>query len=99
MRSATAMTPGSIELSVSFTRAPAFDQVLFTAPDETPITETWKKNPLWQKIPAVARGRVYQFNRDNWTRGRGPLALKLMVKEAIDSRLLQDAAPAGNFKY
>lgn len=73
--------------------------VLFTAPDETPITETWKKNPLWQKIPAVARGRVYQFNRDNWTRGRGPLALKLMVKEAIDSRLLQDAAPAGNFKY
>lgn len=73
--------------------------VLFTAPDEAPITETWKKNPLWQKIPAVARGRVYVFDRDNWTRGRGPLALKLMVKEAIDSRLLQDAAPAGNYKY
>ncbi|MBZ9751646.1 ABC transporter substrate-binding protein [Deinococcus sp. HMF7620] len=72
--------------------------VLFTAPDETPITETWKKSPLWQKLPAVARGRVYVFNRDNWTRGRGPLALKLMVAEAIESRLLQDAAPAGRFR-
>lgn len=73
--------------------------VLFTAPDETPITETWKKNPLWQKLSAVQRGRVYQFDRDNWTRGRGPIALKLMIKQAIDSRLLQDAAPAGAFKY
>lgn len=73
--------------------------VLFTAPDETPVTETWRKNPLWQKIPAVARGRVYVFNRDNWTRGRGPLALKLMVRQAIDSRLLQDAAPAGEFRF
>ena len=73
--------------------------VLFTAPDETPITEQWKKNPLWQKLSAVQRGRVYQFNRDNWTRGRGPLALKLMVAEAIESRFLQDAAPAGKYNY
>lgn len=73
--------------------------VLFTAPDEKPITDEWQKNPLWQKLPAVKRGRVYQFNRDNWTRGRGPLALKLMVAETIQSRLLQDGAPAGDFKY
>ncbi|GAA5513953.1 Fe(3+)-citrate-binding protein YfmC [Deinococcus carri] len=71
--------------------------VLFTAPDETPITDAWKKNPLWQKIAAVQRGRVYQFNRDNWTRGRGPLALRLMVAETIQSRLLQDAAPGAEF--
>lgn len=73
--------------------------VLFTAPDETPLTDTWKKNPLWQKLPAVQRGRVYQFNRDNWTRGRGPLGLKLMVAETIQSRLLQDGAPTGAFRY
>lgn len=73
--------------------------VLFTAPDETPITEAWQKNPLWQKLSAVQRGRVYQFNRDDWTRGRGPMALKLMIKQSIDSRLLQDAAPTGQFKY
>jgi iron complex transport system substrate-binding protein len=67
--------------------------VLFTAPDETPITEEWKKSPLWQKLSAVQRGRVYVFDRDDWTRGRGPIALKLMVAQAIESRLLPDAAP------
>ena len=67
--------------------------VLFTAPDETPITQEWKKNPLWQKLSAVQRGRVYVFDRDDWTRGRGPTALKLMVAQAIESRLLQGAAP------
>jgi ABC-type Fe3+-citrate transport system substrate-binding protein len=67
--------------------------VLFTAPDEQPITRTWAASPLWQKLRAVQRGRVYEFSRDNWTRGRGPIALKLMVAEAIESRLLQDAAP------
>ncbi|GHF34627.1 iron complex transport system substrate-binding protein [Deinococcus metalli] len=73
--------------------------VLFTAPDEKPITDTWRTNPLWQKLPAVARGRVYVFDRDDWTRGRGPIALKLMVKEAIDSRLLQDGAPPAPYRY
>lgn len=73
--------------------------VLFTAPDETPITEIWKKSPLWQKLAAVRRGRVYQFDRDNWTRGRGPLALRLMVAQTIQSRFLQDAAPSGTFQY
>lgn len=72
--------------------------VLFTAPDETPITDSWRKNPLWQKLGAVQRGRVYEFNRDDWTRGRGPIALKLMVAQAIDSRFLQDAAPAAAYR-
>ncbi|WP_161880782.1 ABC transporter substrate-binding protein [Deinococcus alpinitundrae] len=72
--------------------------VLFAAPDETPITQEWKKNPLWQKLSAVQRGRVYVFDRDDWTRGRGPLALKLMVAQAIESRLLQDAAPSAAFR-
>lgn len=72
--------------------------VLFTAPDESPITQEWKKNPLWQKLSAVQRGRVYVFDRDNWTRGRGPAALKLMVAQAIESRLLQGEAPPAAYK-
>ena len=72
--------------------------VLFTAPDESPITQEWKKNPLWQKLSAVQRGRVYVFDRDNWTRGRGPTALKLMVAQAIESRLLQGEAPPAAYK-
>lgn len=73
--------------------------VLFTAPDETPITAGWKQSPLWQKLAAVQRGRVYEFSRDDWTRGRGPLALRLMVAQTIESRLLQDAAPPAGFRY
>lgn len=72
--------------------------VLFTAPDETPVTAAWARSPLWQKLPAVKRGRVYEFNRDDWTRGRGPTALKLMVAQTIESRFLQDAAPTTTFK-
>ncbi|AWN23045.1 ABC transporter substrate-binding protein [Deinococcus irradiatisoli] len=72
--------------------------VLFTAPDETPITDSWKSSPLWQKLAAVQRGRVYVFDRDDWTRGRGPIALKLMVAQAIESRLLADAAPPAAFR-
>ncbi|KQR22715.1 ABC transporter substrate-binding protein [Deinococcus sp. Leaf326] len=71
--------------------------VLFTAPDEKPITDTWKQSPLWQRLSAVQRGRVYVFDRDDWTRGRGPQALKLMVAQTIRSRFLQDAAPATGF--
>ncbi|MFC4456160.1 ABC transporter substrate-binding protein [Deinococcus sonorensis] len=73
--------------------------VLFTAPDERPITDTWRQSPLWQRLAAVQRGRVYVFNRDNWTRGRGPLALRLMAAETIQSRFLQDQAPSGDFRY
>ncbi|MDV6373654.1 ABC transporter substrate-binding protein [Deinococcus arenicola] len=72
--------------------------VLFTAPDEKPITDEWKKSPLWQKLSAVQRGRVYVFDRDNWTRGRGPIALKLMVAQAIESRLISDTAPPAAFR-
>lgn len=73
--------------------------VLFTAPDETPVTASWKQSPLWQKLSAVQRGRVYEFSRDDWTRGRGPLALRQMVAQTIGSRLLQDAAPPASFRY
>lgn len=73
--------------------------ILLTAPDEKPLTAEWQKNPLWQKLPAVQRGRVYTFNRDDWSCGRGPKALKLMIAQAIESRFLQDGAPSGNYKY
>jgi iron complex transport system substrate-binding protein len=36
---------------------------------------------------------VYTFDRDLWTRSRGPIALKRIVAQAINSGLLADAAP------
>ncbi len=71
--------------------------VLFTGADEVPITRAWAQNPLWQRLPAVQRGRVYVFDRDLWTRARGPMALKLMVAQAIASGLLADRAPARGY--
>lgn len=44
--------------------------VLFTALDEKPLVREWARNPLWQKLSAVQRGRVYEFDRDLWTRAR-----------------------------
>jgi iron complex transport system substrate-binding protein len=39
-------------------------------------------NPIWSKLSAVKNKRVVEVNRDLWSRSRGPLAAKLMVKEA-----------------
>lgn len=39
-------------------------------------------NPIWTKLSAVKAKRVVEVNRDLWSRSRGPLAAKLMVKEA-----------------
>ncbi len=63
---------------------------LFTGSFEKPITEEWAKNPLWQRLEAVKRNRVFVFDRDLWTRSRGPIALKKIVAEAINSGLLAD---------
>ncbi|WP_018466259.1 ABC transporter substrate-binding protein [Calidithermus timidus] len=73
--------------------------VFFTAPDETPIVRGWAKNPLWQRLEAVKRGRIYEFDRDNWTRGRGPLATRLILAELIDSGLLADRPAAGRYAF
>jgi len=73
--------------------------VLFTAPDETPIVQGWAKNPLWERLEAVKRGRVYQFNRDNWTRGRGPQATRLILAELIESGLLADQPPVSRYAF
>ncbi|GGJ77288.1 ABC transporter substrate-binding protein [Deinococcus aquiradiocola] len=101
-RNAVPVRDGQTQYETSLEGLVALDPqtlVLFTAPDEKPITDTWARNPLWQKLSAVQRGRVYTFDRDDWTRGRGPTALKLMIAQTIQSRFLQDAAPNGPFKY
>ncbi|ADV65948.1 ABC transporter substrate-binding protein [Deinococcus maricopensis] len=73
--------------------------VVFTGADEKPIVREWAKNPLWNKISAVQRGRVFEFDRDLWTRARGPIALKTMLAQTIDSGLLADKAPSAAFAF
>lgn len=62
---------------------------------ETPIYE-WRQTGVWQSLEAVKNDRVYVFDRDNWTRARGLLALASALAEAEESGLLADA-PAGSY--
>lgn len=73
--------------------------VFFTGANEVPIVREWSQNPIWNQLEAVKRGRVYEFDRDLWTRGRGPIALKLIVNEAITSGLLGDDEPTAQFAF
>jgi ABC-type Fe3+-citrate transport system substrate-binding protein len=62
---------------------------------ETPIYE-WSQTGVWQSLEAVKNDRVYVFDRDNWTRARGLLALAAVLDEAQQSGLLADA-PTGSY--
>jgi len=57
--------------------------------DATPLDE-WRTNPLWQNLRAVKAGRVYEFNRDLWAKGRGLLAVTKMLGQVSASGLLRD---------
>lgn len=71
--------------------------VVFKAPDEKIQLEEWVKNPLWANINAVKNNRVYVFDRDLWSRGRGVLAVRQMFKQFLDSGLAFNSAPSTGF--
>ncbi|MCY1703464.1 ABC transporter substrate-binding protein [Deinococcus sp. SL84] len=72
--------------------------VLMTAQDETPITVKWAANPLWQGLDAVRANRVYEVDRDLWSRSRGPLSIERIFGQMRDSGLLMNEAPAPGFR-
>ncbi|WP_126427573.1 ABC transporter substrate-binding protein [Brevibacillus marinus] len=58
-------------------------QVLFLMSNKDDlISEKLKGNPVWSKLDAVKNGRVYEVDRNIWSRGRGPIAAKLIVEQA-----------------
>ena len=73
--------------------------VVLTGADEVPLTRKWAQNPLWRKLNAVNRNRVYEFDRDLWTRSRGPIALRRIFAQSIESGLLGDKAPARGYTF
>jgi ferric citrate transport system substrate-binding protein len=72
--------------------------VIFKANDEKLLLDEWRKNALWDNLSAVKNGRIYVFDRDLWTRGKGVLALKLMFRQAIDSGFVQNKPPASGYQ-
>jgi ABC-type Fe3+-citrate transport system substrate-binding protein len=59
--------------------------------DDTPLAG-WRGDPLWNALPAVRAGRVYLFDRDLWSKGRGLQAFELILDEISASGLLQGSS-------
>ncbi|MBO8163156.1 MAG: iron-siderophore ABC transporter substrate-binding protein [Brevibacillus sp.] len=58
-------------------------QVLFLMSNKDDlISEKLKGNAVWSKLNAVQNGRVHEVDRNIWSRGRGPIAAKLIVEQA-----------------
>jgi ABC-type Fe3+-hydroxamate transport system substrate-binding protein len=55
--------------------------VIFVLGDEQFLTDLGQ-NPAWNSLSAVTGTRVYLFDRDKWSRARGPVAALEIVKEA-----------------
>lgn len=64
--------------------------------DATPLDE-WKHSPVWQNLDAVRNGRVYEFNRDLWAKGRGVMAINTMLAQASASGYLQNQPAKASF--
>jgi ABC-type Fe3+-citrate transport system substrate-binding protein len=59
--------------------------------DLTPLAE-WSENPLWNALPAALGHRVYLFERDLWSKGRGLIAFDRILEVLNGSGLLQGNA-------
>ncbi|MEM6431661.1 MAG: ABC transporter substrate-binding protein [Deinococcota bacterium] len=55
------------------------------------ILDEWQANPLWQAFDAVQNDRVYVFNRNLWSKGRGVMAFEAILEDSVDSGLLAEA--------
>lgn len=71
--------------------------VIFRYRHETTPVDEWSDTALWQSLQAVRNDRVYVFDRDNWTRARGLLALQAVFDEANASGLLADEPPTEGY--
>ena len=59
--------------------------VLFVASDaDTPITDSWAGNPVWQGMTAVSSGAVHDADRNLYTRFRGLGAAETIAQDVVD---------------
>ncbi|MEM7343885.1 MAG: ABC transporter substrate-binding protein [Chloroflexota bacterium] len=66
--------------------------VIMCAPGDQAVLDEWEAQPVWQAFDAVQNDRVYFFDRNLWSKGRGLIAFDTILDDAIDSGLLSDSA-------
>lgn len=71
--------------------------VVFRYRHEATTSDGWADSSVWQNLTAVKNNRVYWFDRDNWTRARGLLALNAILEEVQASGFLTDQEAAEGF--
>ncbi|MFT3944002.1 MAG: Fe(3+) dicitrate ABC transporter substrate-binding protein [Ancrocorticia sp.] len=60
--------------------------VLFIASDvDTPITDTWKDNPVWTGMKAVSTDQVHEADRNLFTRFRGLKTAETIGQQIVDT--------------
>ena len=68
---------------------PATIVVLCNAADQQ-ILDDLTGDPLWQAFDAASNNRVYVFDRNLWSKGRGVTAYGMILEDAVNSGLLSD---------
>ena len=59
---------------------------LFLMPtEEVTIVDEWKKNPLWNKLDAVASERVFTVERRDWSLARGLIGSEKMIEDIANA--------------
>ncbi|GAA2376899.1 hypothetical protein GCM10010404_36070 [Nonomuraea africana] len=60
-----------------------FIQSFTFGPDAKTVTDTYKDNPVWKQVPAVATGKVFEVRPELWASGRGTRAFGIILDEAL----------------
>lgn len=64
--------------------------IIMCAPGDQEVLEAWQEQPLWSAFEAVENGRVYFYDRNLWSKGRGLTAFHTILDDAVSSGLLSD---------
>lgn len=63
--------------------------ILCNSADQAVLDE-WQSQPVWQSFEAVQNNRVYLFDRNLWSKGRGLMAFEAILEDAVESGLLAE---------
>jgi iron complex transport system substrate-binding protein len=64
--------------------------VVLCTPADQSLLDALASEPVWQNFDAVKNDRVYAFDRELWSKGRGLFAYAQILADAVESGLLAD---------